>query len=214
MSVDNNSCELRDASCEKCKSHIKNRRLNRRGIGLAELLIAVAITAGLLTAVAVAIDASIKAYSINQVQSDTLHRARLAMHRLSTYIRTSTEHSPITESQIESFTAGTTVIDTGIALFDENDDELTFRYDAVNEQLIVTENDTDHILLRGVTAFSLEMTPSRSASSIKTGGGFDRLSRVTITLTLRFIDPAPGMQTVESGRTITISTSVTPRRSF
>jgi len=186
----------------------------RRGVGLAELLICIGITAALLTAAAVAIDASLKAYSVNQVQAETMHRARLALHRLSTYIRTSTEHSAITETLVEDFTEGQTVTDTGIALFNADGEELTFRYDASAGQLIVRENDTDHVLLRGVTVFTIGMTPVRSATSIKTGGGFDLLTRATITLTVQFQGDFADTQGSETSRTVTLSTSVTPRRAI
>ncbi len=196
------------------RTRSRTRSVRRRGVGLAELLVCIAITAGLLTAAAVAIDASLKAYSINQVQSDSMHRARLALHRLSTYIRTSTEHSPITEALAEDFSEGQTVTDTGIALFDEHGEELAFRYDSEAGQLIIRENDTDHVLLRGVTAFNIGMKPVRSTTSIKTGGGFDLLSRATITMTIRFQDGGVGTQNVEASRTVTLSTSATPRRSI
>ncbi len=192
----------------------KSKRLSSRGIGLAELLITIAITASLLTAAAAGLDASIKAYSINQAQADTLHRARLAMHRLSTYLRTSTAASPITESAATDFASGVPVTDIGVGLFDASDNELTFRYDADNQQLIVTENATDHVLLRNVTAFSIRMTSARSALSIKTGGGFDLLDQATITLSVRTADNAPGMNNAEQGRILTLSTSVSPRGSI
>lgn len=204
-------CLARAACCVKGASTQQVARGLRRGVGLIELLIALAITAGLLTAAAIGIDASFKAYSINQTQSDTLQRARLCLHRLTTYIRTSSAHSPIDDARADSFAHGSVVTDTGIALFDENDNELTFRYDAPNQQLIVRENNTDHVLLRGVTAFSVRMTPMRSVTSIKTGGGFDVLRQATITLTVRFSDDASDTQGDEASRTITLSTSSTPR---
>lgn len=187
---------------------------SRYGIGLAELLITIAITASLLTAAAAGLDASIKAYSINQAQADTLHRARLTMHRLSTYLRTCSAAAPITASVATDFASGLPVTDIGVGLFDTSDNELTFRYDADNQQLIVTENDTDHVLLRNVTAFSIRMTSARSALSIKTGGSFDLLHQATITLSVGVNDDAPGINHTEQGRTITLSTSVSPRSSF
>jgi Tfp pilus assembly protein PilW len=193
---------------------VNRRNLAARGLGLAEMLVAIAITAGLLTAAAVAIDASIKAYSVNQTQADTLHRARVALHRLTTLIRTSNAHSPITESAVDDFVAGESVTDRGIELLTPDDVSVAFRFDSDNQQLIASEDGNDYVLLRNVTAFGLNMKPMRSATSIKTGGGFDLLARATITLTLRTSTDAAGVNGAESNRTVTLSTSVTPRRSL
>lgn len=194
--------------------NVRKASVGSRGLGLAEMLIAIAITAGLLTAAAVAIDASIKAFSVNQAQADTLHRTRVALHRLTTHVRTSTEHSPVSDSAIDAFVAGTSVTDRGIQLITPQGEIVSFFYDSDNQRLIASESGHDHVLLRDVTAFDVRMVPMRSATSIKTGGGFDLLARATITLTLRTNTDAPGVSRTDSQRTVTLSTSVTPRRSL
>jgi len=204
------NCCVNTAQIENQKSKIKNK--HHRGVGLVELLITLAITSALLTATAFAMNSALQAYSINQVQSDTMHRTRIAMHRLSTYIRTSTEHSPMTAARATSFANGDTVIDSGIQLFDENNTELAFAYNALTQQLIVTENGNDHVLLRGVTTFRVVMQPMRSSTSIKTGGGFDLLRQATITLTVRFSNDAADTRADDADQTVTLSTSVMPRR--
>jgi len=165
-----------------------------------------------LAATAFAMNSAMQAYSINQVQSDTMQRARIAVHRLSTYIRTCTEHSPATAAMATFFANGDTVTDTGIRLFDESDTEIAFTYDSANKRLIVTEDGNTHVLLRGVTNFRVTLQPMRSANSIKTGGGYDLLQRATITLTLRFNDDAADTTASDADQTVTLSTSVVPRR--
>ena len=192
------------------------RRSNerRRGVGLVELLITLAITAALLTATAMAVNGAISAYSINAAQSDTMHRSRIALERLSTYIRTSTAHSPFDETLATQFAGGTTVTDTGISLFDTNDVELSFRFDESAGHLLVTENGREHVLLRGVQQFNVSMEPMRSASSIKAGGGHDQLRRATLTLTVAFDGATTGVRARDAAETVTLSTAVVPRKNI
>ena len=81
---------LRPASADRA------RRFRARGLSLIELLISVAITAMLLTATMVAIDASFKAYASAAESASTQTTTRLTVHRLLTLIRTSTAHGPLT----------------------------------------------------------------------------------------------------------------------
>lgn len=192
------------ASC--CDAH------RRRGLGLVELLVTLAITSALLAATAVAVNGAISAYSVNATQSDTLHRTRVTLERLSIAIRTSTAHQPYAEELAEDFVSGTTVTDTGIRLFDTNDVELSFHYDADTQRLIVTENDTEHVLLRGVKQFAVTMEPMRSATAIKAGSGHDQLRRATITLSVHFADTETGARASDAAETVTLSTAVVPRR--
>ena len=62
-------------------------------------------------------------------------------------------------------------------------------------------------LARDVSAFSVTLEPMRSPAAVRTGGGFDRLRRATITLTVESA-PLPGEA---SGRRRTYSASVAPR---
>lgn len=185
--------------------------LRQRGLGLVEMLVALSITAALLTAAAVAIDASLKAYSVNQTQADTLHRARIALHRISTLIRTGSDHQPVSSDIQDAFAQGQTVTDSGIELTDSQENVLQFRFDVEQNRLLLVENNRTHVLLKNVKAFQVRMTPSRSVYSIKTGGGFDRLSRATLLLTLQPDTDSEHIDPNESDRDFTLSTSVTPR---
>jgi prepilin-type N-terminal cleavage/methylation domain-containing protein len=188
------------------------RRAARRGVGLVELLIALAISASLLTATAVAIDASFKAYAINQEQSDLTQRARLAVHRMTTMLRTTKEHGPVNATLNTQFKAGKVVTDTAIDMLDLDGDLIRYRYDAGNKRLMVNAGGSERVVCDGVEAFTVRMEPMRSAASIRTGGRWDLLKRATITLTVRATDRT-GVKGEGSGeQEITLSTSVMPRR--
>jgi prepilin-type N-terminal cleavage/methylation domain-containing protein len=66
----------------------------RRGFNLVELLIALAISAALLTATMVALNASFTAYQTTTEVASTHTVGRLAMHRMLTLIRTGSEFEP------------------------------------------------------------------------------------------------------------------------
>jgi prepilin-type N-terminal cleavage/methylation domain-containing protein len=67
----------------------------RHGVSLVELLIALAISAMLLTATAMAINASFRAYADAAEQASSQAATRMVVNRLLTLIRTSTAHGPL-----------------------------------------------------------------------------------------------------------------------
>jgi hypothetical protein len=71
------------------------QRRHMRGLSLVEALIALAISAVLLTATMVAIDASFRAYATATDQAASQAGTRMVMNRLLTLIRTSTAHGPL-----------------------------------------------------------------------------------------------------------------------
>lgn len=71
------------------------RRRRASGLSLVELLVALAITAMLLTATMVALDASFKAYADVAEQSSAQASTRMVTQRLLTLIRTSTAQGPL-----------------------------------------------------------------------------------------------------------------------
>lgn len=62
----------------------------RRGVSLIELMIALAITAVLLTAVAAAFDAGFDSYKENQQLADAVQSGRILIHRITSQARNST----------------------------------------------------------------------------------------------------------------------------
>ncbi len=68
------------------------------GLSLVELLVSLAITAMLLTATMVAIDASFRAYASAAETASKQTSTRLVTHRLLTLLRTSTAHGPLEPS--------------------------------------------------------------------------------------------------------------------
>ena len=77
------------------KSKIRPQRSRAAGLSLVELLISLAITAMLLTATMVAIDASFQAYAAAAETASTQTATRMVINRLLTLVRTSTAHGPL-----------------------------------------------------------------------------------------------------------------------
>lgn len=79
-----------------------SRHSIRRGFNLVELLIALAITAALLSAVMVALNASFVAYQTTTEVASTHTISRLIMNRMLTMIRTGSEFGPYPVNPLES----------------------------------------------------------------------------------------------------------------
>jgi hypothetical protein len=56
------------------------------------------------------------------------------------------------------------------------------------------------------------MEPMRSATSIKTGGGYDLLKRATVNITVRTTEENSLASETTGTQTLTLSASVMPRR--
>ena len=164
------------------------------------------------TAVATALDVSFRSYAVNQENSILMQRARLAMHRITTDIRTTALHQPekFTPAYNDFIKGKIVTADTVYLYLDLNDitsDVIRYSYDPMNKMIMCINSAGDEfVVCRGVEAFSVKMEPMRSEKSIRTGGGYDLLMRATITLTVRSDANAAGADVV------TLSTSVMPRR--
>src|SRR3954469_10766840 len=66
----------------------------RRGFSLIEVLVALAITATMLTAAMTALDSSFKAYKVTTESASTNVVARMVMSRVMTMVRTGTQFGP------------------------------------------------------------------------------------------------------------------------
>ena len=188
------------------------RSARARGLGLIEMMLALAISASVLTAVATAIDVSFKSYAVNQENTMLMQRARLAMHRIANDVRITALHQPARgTTEYDDFVTGKIVTVNDIFLFmDVNEalsDIIHYQYDPTNKLILcVNAAGDEYVVARSVEAFSVKMEPMKSEKNIRQGGQFDLLMRATITLTVK-TDPSS-----TNPQTVTLSTSVMPRR--
>jgi len=185
-----------------------------RGLGVVELLISLAISATVLAAVAYAVDMTFRAYSINHEQSDLMQRARLAMYRITTGIRTTGEHQPVNAVPLSQFKGGQVTTDIAIVMNDANGKPMGFRFDPAQSRLLAIDaTGTEYTLLRGVEKFEIKFEPLQSQEAKRTGGlVYDKLLRATILLTLRTTGNSADVDERVGSQSLTLSTSVIPRR--
>jgi prepilin-type N-terminal cleavage/methylation domain-containing protein len=131
------------------------RPRRRRGFNLVEMLIALAITAALLSATMVALDASFMAYQTTTEVASTHTVSRLAMLRLMTLIRTGQEFGPfpinpqdslVESAEIEFLTPGPPSQLIRIEWFETPDGA----HPAANALYVVVDGGTPQLLLEGV----------------------------------------------------------------
>jgi type II secretory pathway pseudopilin PulG len=192
-------------------------RARRAGVGLVELMIALAIAAGLLTATAVALNASTQAYRANQELSSLGQRSRLAMHRMLLTIRAAEDHLPDSPGATADFHSGLVVTDAGIAMTAPGGGGggggvLVYKHDPANQRLLVEVNGVTRPLLEGVSQFQVRLEPMRSAEHIRTGLNYDRLRRATILMTVNSNEAQERRIESTGQASITLSSSVAPRR--
>jgi len=115
------------------------------GFTLVEILIALAITAMLLTAVAVAFNASIINYTENESIYKAVNSARQALFRITSQLRTATAADPNAASN-------------ECTLITAEGENLTYRYDGSAQILYLITNDdnsdSDYVLCEGVEAMT------------------------------------------------------------
>lgn len=135
-----------------------------RGFSMIELLIALAITSALLTATAVAIDASFKSYASASELASAQAGTRMVVHRLLTLVRTSTAHGPLEPDAAATPPVtidGSTIESNFLEMIDQTGRLLRVEYRAADEELWVLIDDdgdlafemgeTQQPLLSGVT---------------------------------------------------------------
>lgn len=140
------------------------RRVKRKSLGLSlvEMLISLAITALLLTATVVAIDASFRAYAAAAESASTQTSTRLVVHRLLSLMRTSTAHGPLLPESGVTL-SGNTLTSPYIELLDPDGNLIRLEYVAADEMLYVTVTPfggsvaTREPLLGGVTQCSFSL---------------------------------------------------------
>jgi len=183
-----------------------------RGVTIVELLVSLAIAAMLLAATAVAVDASFKAYSVNQLTSDLQQRARVALHRMVSEIRNSTAHEPVNSAAQELFASGVEADDTGIILFRPDGSELRFFHDADNQLLVARLDVVDRTLLEGVTDFRVTLTPMYSYLDDNIRRRVVVLQRASLLLTVRNVRVSADVNEQTAPVSVTLSSAVMPRQ--
>ena len=122
----------------------------RRGFNLLELLIGLSISAALLTATMVALDASFRAYQSTTEVASTHTIGRLIMHRMLTLIRTGTEFAPMPDDPLVSI-IGSDFIDFRMPPPDNS--VMTIEWDEGDEALYIVVGGAGgprYLLLEGV----------------------------------------------------------------
>ncbi len=118
-----------------------------RGFNLVELLLALSISAALLTATMVSLNACFIAYQVTTEEASTHTVSRLVMHRMMTMVRTGTDFGPLPEDPLDD------VITSDFVEFRDHQDQyirVTFDDQAGTLLYRVGENGTDRVLLAGV----------------------------------------------------------------
>jgi hypothetical protein len=122
------------------------------------LLLALAITALLLTAVAAAFNASVTNYRENEDIFKAINNARQALFRMTTQLRTATAVDPNSPSD-------------ECALITAGGDDITYRYDASDNKLYLIDNSssTSYVLCHNVTtmAFTKDTATQDSVTYVK-----------------------------------------------
>lgn len=128
----------------------RHRRAMRRGFNLVELLIALAISAALLTSTMVALDASFMAYQSTAELSTTHTIGRMTMNRMLALIRTGTEFGPFPVNPKDS------IVESDFIQFrTRNGQVMELNWDEDDEALYIvldpnTPDEVWHMLLDGV----------------------------------------------------------------
>ncbi|MBL9119431.1 MAG: prepilin-type N-terminal cleavage/methylation domain-containing protein [Phycisphaerae bacterium] len=133
-------------SCLTLRSQRRCPRRHHRGFNLVELLIALGISAALLTSTMVALNACFIAYQTTTEEASTHTISRLIMHRVLSMVRTGTEFGPLPEDPLEEL-----VESDYVEFTDHNGTLVRLTFDEQNSRLLyrVGEGD-DLVLLAGV----------------------------------------------------------------
>jgi type II secretory pathway pseudopilin PulG len=127
------------------RSNRRRDTKHRTAFTIVELLLALLISAMLLTAIAAAFNGSIMNYQENEEIFRTINSARQAMHRITTQLRTAEAVDPCTPAnQCTMITA--------------DGDDITYSYNSGNRKLyLITNDDTtdsDYVLCENVNAMN------------------------------------------------------------
>ncbi len=183
----------------------------RRGFSLLELLVALAVSAMLLTAALVALDASFRAYRRTTEEASTHTISRLAMHRLLALVRTGVDFGPIPPNPLEE-----EIESDYLEVLTPDGRWVVIRWDGEGERLLVAvdaEDGTPGIareLIGGVEPqFHADGTPIRPFRLAFEDGW--RVRRVTIDLSIKPDDDRSSAIESEPVPSIRLVGSASPR---
>lgn len=149
----------------------------RRGIGMAEALISLAISAVLLTAVAISFQASAGAANENDEFSRATQSGRVAMVRLLAQIRCGSVDQPTSSNTLHLITAGTPP---------DGGQDLTYQWDSSTKVLKMITNDDvtdpDYTMAENVSSVSF------SAQMGKDSNNADCVMRIAVQIAVKIGD--------------------------
>ena len=150
------------------------RSERRAGFTIVEMMMALVILAMLMTAVGVAVDASIKNYHDNEALYKTVNTARAALLRITTDVRTSQAVALIGTE------AGNDADNTQCSMLTVDGADVRYWFDAGSQTLYLKKvtTDEDFVLCKNVT----NVTFNRDEGS-EAGTKYVRNVRVSLTVT-------------------------------
>ncbi|MDY7108793.1 MAG: prepilin-type N-terminal cleavage/methylation domain-containing protein [Planctomycetota bacterium] len=129
------------------RSGSRRLRRARRGFNLVEMLIALAITAALLSATMVALDASFMAYQSTTEVASTHTIGRLTMHRVLALIRTGVEFTPVPADPRDTIRES-----DYLDILTPDGEVVSIEWREADEALYVVVNGQEALLMEGVVA--------------------------------------------------------------
>lgn len=136
------------------------RRAQRKAFTIVETLMALVILAMLMTAVAVAFDASVKNYNANQGIHNTVNTGRQALLRITNDIRNAQAVALIGAGDPDS---------SQCSMMLNDGSDVTYKFDSTDNTLYyITNDDTsdpDYKLCENVTVMTFNRTPNPDDSS-------------------------------------------------
>jgi len=152
------------------KSKIGNRT-SVRGFTIVECLIGLAISAVLLTAVAVAFNASVVNYRENEQMYQAINNARQALTRMTSQLRT-------------GYAVDWNTADNRCDFFTSSDEYISYVFNSADGKLYLTTNSNanQYVLCSGVTTARFTKTPTDSGFD---ADGARDCKSVQISLTVR-----------------------------
>jgi len=119
----------------------------RRGFSLLEMLVALGISAALLTATLVSLTASFRAYQSTTEQASTHVVGRVVMHRVMALVRNGVGFGPLPEDAREN-----SIATDEMTFLDDLDREITLRLDRTSRTLYMqVDGSGEQVLLEGVS---------------------------------------------------------------